>query len=63
MKFLGHIIAPNSIRPDQKKLEAICYIDLPSTLKELQSFLGSINYYLKFLPHLSDYTEPLEKLV
>src|SRR3569832_103339 len=62
MKFLGHIITPHSIRPDPNNLEAIRQIPIPNTIKELQSFLGSINYYREFLAHLCDYAEPLQKL-
>ena len=34
-----------------------------TNVKELQSFLGSVNYLSKFIPHLSDFRRPLQELL
>ena len=34
----------------------------PSTINELQSFLGAVNYYGKFIKHMSSITSPLYQL-
>ena len=36
---------------------------LPTNKKELQGFLGMVNYLGKFLPNLSDVSAPLRKLL
>ena len=34
----------------------------PKNVKELQNFLGSVNYPSKFIPHLSSLRKPLQDL-
>ena len=38
-------------------------LSTPTNIKELQSFLGSVNYLSKFIPYLSDYRQPLQDLL
>ena len=61
--FLGHKISNNGIHPDPAKIEAIKNMPLPTTRKELQRFLGMVNYLGKFIPNLSDHTAPLRILL
>ena len=35
----------------------------PKNVKELQSFLGSVNYLSKFIPYLSSFRKPLQDLL
>ena len=35
----------------------------PKDLKQLQSFLGGINYYSKFIPNMADIAKPLYRLI
>ena len=48
---------------DRKKWEVIQEWPTPTNIKELQSFLGSVNYLSKFIPYLSDYRKPLQYLL
>ena len=45
VKYLGHIVEAGSIRADPDKVEAIRTWPKPTTVKELQQFLGLANYY------------------
>ena len=45
VKYLGHIVEAGSIRVDPDKVEAICTWPKPTTIKELQQYLGLANYY------------------
>ena len=63
LTFLGHKITAEGIEPDQSKIEAIVKMDYPQNVKELQRFLGSINYIGKFIPNLSDKTHHIRKLL
>ncbi|XP_055708814.1 uncharacterized protein K02A2.6-like [Phlebotomus papatasi] len=61
--FLGHRISADGLRPDESKLQAIDQLQVPTDKKSLQRFLGMINYVGKFIPNLSDRTEPLRQLL
>ena len=50
------------IYPDDRKVEAIKNVSFPESKKELQRFLGMINYLGKFVPNLSENTENLRNL-
>ena len=63
LKFLGHIISKRGIEPDPEKVSATVDIPLPTNKKELQRFLGMVNYLRKFLPNLSDVSAPFRKLL
>ena len=60
--FFGHLLTENGIKPDPKKVEAICNWPVPQDITQLQSFLGAINYLAKFIPHLSALHAPLQDL-
>ena len=45
IEYLGHIIGPDGVRPNLDLIKAIQEYPRPTTLKELQSFLGLANYY------------------
>jgi hypothetical protein len=60
---VGHIITDSGIKPDNSKIEAIQSMPCPSSRKDLERFLGMINYLGKFIPNLSDITAPLRELL
>ena len=62
VKYLGHIISSEGLKPQPEKVDAINEIALPKTVKELQSFLGMTNYYRKFIRSYADIASPLNKL-
>ncbi len=47
----------------QEKVKAIKEAPEPKNLAELRAFLGIVNYYGKFLPHLSTTLKPLYNLL
>ncbi len=48
--FLGHRISAAGSRPLADKVVAITKHPLPNTVRELQQFLGMLNFYRRFLP-------------
>ena len=62
-EWIGHKINQNGIRPLQDKLEAITKIEIPKNEKELESFLGAIQYLSKDIENLSAQTDVLKKLL
>ena len=51
--YLGHVIDKEGIHTLPDKIEAITNAPKPKNIKVLQSFLGMINYYGKFVPNLA----------
>ena len=50
-KLLGHIISKDGIRIDPSRVEAIEKIDIPRSRKEVQSFIGKVNFLRRFIPN------------
>jgi len=60
--FLGHCISKQGIQTDPDKVEAIKSMREPTTVSEVKSFLGLVNFYGKFIPKMSHLCEPLNNL-
>ena len=52
VKYLGHLINKSGIKPDPEKIKAIVEMPSPINKSQLGSLLGSINYYVKFVPSM-----------
>ena len=52
-KFLGFIIHENGIEIDPKRIEAMNRVEAPTCKKDLQKFLGKVNYLRRFISNLS----------
>ena len=50
VKFLGYIVDDRGIRPDLERVEAIKYFSKLINVKNLRQFLGSVNFYRRFIP-------------
>ena len=61
-KFFGHRLTPDGIKVNPKKIESIIQMDQPQNIASLQSFNGMVNYLKKFIPVLSELSEPLRRL-
>ena len=61
--FFGHVLTNDGIQPDESKVKLILDWPIPENQKELQQFIGSVNYLLKFLAFLSDLRAPLQLLL
>ena len=46
--FFGEMISHQGVRPDPSQIQALNDMPPPKTKKELQSFLGIVNYLSKF---------------
>lgn len=63
VKFLGHEFTEQGIKMDDTKIEAIKKIEIPTSKKELETFLAMISYVSKFIPSLTNLTAILRELV
>jgi hypothetical protein len=48
-KLLGHIVSAEGVRIDPSRVEAIQTLSLPRSKKEVQAFLGKINFLRRFI--------------
>ncbi|KAI4293215.1 hypothetical protein PAPHI01_2489 [Pancytospora philotis] len=62
IEALGHQVSAQGIKPVKARIEAIVHAKLPTTRKEMQSYLGLVNYCRKFIPNLSTISAPLYAL-
>jgi RNase H-like domain found in reverse transcriptase/Reverse transcriptase (RNA-dependent DNA polymerase)/Integrase zinc binding domain/Chromo (CHRromatin Organisation MOdifier) domain len=60
--FLGFMCGRNGIRMDPAKIEAVTNWKEPTTVKEVQAFLGFANFYRRFIKGFSAVTQPLTML-
>ena len=63
VKFLGHEIGNNTIKPIPSKIEAIKRIPSPKEKKDVMQFLGSVNFCSKFIEKLHINLKPLYTLL
>eukprot|EP00731_Ephydatia_muelleri_P001456 Em0001g1456a len=62
-RFNSNWIDANGIHATGEKLDAILMAPVPSSVPQLRSFLGMINYYSKFIPNLATLLNPLNELL
>src|SRR5436853_769558 len=62
VNFLGYIISEEGIEMDQAKIQTVLEWEAPTTVKEVQSFLGFANFYRRFIEGYSKLTRPLTDL-
>ena len=58
VKYAGHILSKNGLKPDPKKVEAVTNIGNPKNREELQRFLGMVTYLVKFISNYSQLLLP-----
>jgi len=63
LKFLGHMVDCKGITPLPKHVEAVKDSIAPTDVKQLQRYLGLINFYRRFLPGIARVLQPLTDLL
>lgn len=61
--YMGHVLTDGGLKVDPEKVRAVESIRAPSNKQELMTFLGFVQYLGKFMPHMSEVSAPLRKLV
>lgn len=62
VSFLGYIVANGSIQMDLEKISAATTWPVPDSRKQLQHFLGLVNFYHRFICTYSTVAAPLTAL-
>ena len=63
IEYLGYILTRDGLKPQPEKISAILAIKPPTNVKELQSFLGFVQYYRNMWEKQSHLIAPLTDLV
>ncbi|GFX98611.1 retrovirus-related Pol polyprotein from transposon 17.6 [Trichonephila clavipes] len=62
IEFLGHIVESGTIKPSPTKTLAVRKFPEPTTIKQVQSFLGLTGYFCKYIKDYSKIAKPLSDL-
>lgn len=60
--FLGHIISKDGLAVDPTKIKAVVKWKILKNVSKIQSFLGLVGYYRRFIERFSTIAVPLTKL-
>lgn len=63
VKCYGHLLTDQGLKPDESKVESIKNYPVPTNRKELNRFIGMVNYLGRFIPNLSENFSVLRKLI
>ena len=63
VEFLGHEVSEHGVQCCKKHLEAVAKWPTPTSVKELQTFLGFVNFYRKFIRGYASIADPLYSLL
>jgi len=62
-KLLGHIISKYGMQIDLARIEAILQIQHPRNIRELQAFLGKINFLRRIISNLAELVRSLNNML
>ena len=62
VEFLGHVVSPEGVSTDPKKIAKVAEWPIPTSKKEVQQFLGLAGYYRRFISEFAKIARPLHRL-
>ncbi|GJP64880.1 hypothetical protein CLOP_g21818, partial [Closterium sp. NIES-67] len=63
LEFLGHVISTEDVKIDLKRNATIRNWEALTNVKELQSFMGFVNYVRRLIPQMAESRAPLTDLL
>ena len=60
---MGHIISKDGISIDPGKIQDVLNWKAPTSVPDIQSFLGLAGYYRRFVPDFSKIARPMTELL
>lgn len=63
VEYVGHIISADGVSFSKEKREKVLNFPLPQTQKQLQAFLGLVNYFRDHVPQMTEHERPLRDLM
>ncbi|OWY90545.1 reverse transcriptase, partial [Phytophthora megakarya] len=62
VEYLGHKVSHDGLEANPKDLSALTDLEFPGSLRAMQSFLGSLNYYSRFIEDYAIFASVLYEL-
>ena len=62
-KLLGHIVSAEGIKIDLERVKSILKITIPRNKKEIQSFIGKINFLRWFIPNFVEIIKHITEML
>ena len=62
VEYLGHLVTPQGLKTNPRLTDGVTQFQMPTSLKELQRFVGMCSYYRCFVPRFTDLARPLHDL-
>jgi len=63
VEFMGHKVSAAGVEPLRSHVQAVLAHLEPTNISELQAFLGTVNFYRRFLPAAARTLKPLTDLL
>jgi hypothetical protein len=63
LEYLGHTVTKDGVKPDPKKILASSDYPVPTTLRDIRSFIGLASYYRRHVPNFTEVAKPLNGLM
>lgn len=63
LKYLGYILDGEGLRPDPENIRPILEYSTPSTVKQVRSLLGMLNWFRRFIKSFSSIVSPISDLL
>src|ERR1700742_3202838 len=62
IEYVGYVVSPLGLSMDTAKVSTITAWPVPSTIRDVQSFLGFANFYRRFIRNFAAISKPLTSL-
>ena len=62
LAYLGHIVSEHGLKPDPKKVQTVQEWPQPTTVTEIQQFLGLTNFFRKYIQGYAKICSPMTNL-
>jgi len=62
-KLLGHVVSTAGFKIDPERVKAIQTLSVPRSKKDIQSFLGKINFVRRFMSNFVEYVKHITSML
>jgi len=63
IRYLGDILTKDGVKTDPEKVNKIMEMSKPKNVCEIQSFMGTCNYFRRFVPNFATVIKPINMLL
>lgn len=63
IEYLGHLVRNGEVQPTPEKTDAVLRYPMPTTVRQVHSFIGLTSYFRKYIPYYASIAKPLTDLL